>query len=102
MGKNRTRESLVRKIVNIIVHEIIAKQTNKPESTHFLSSEIIEYRIQTEKTSEEYNWNSDDKEYVENKAVKMIKSRLASKYPDVNYLEKDAIAKLKSLIKEMM
>ena len=102
MGKNRTRESLIREIVNIIVHEILVKHTNKPESAHFLSSEIIEYRIQTEKTSEEYNWNSDDKEYVENKALKMIKKKLDSKYPDVNYLEKDTITKLKSLIKEMM
>ena len=57
MGKNRVRKSLIRGIVNIIVHEVLAKHTNKPESTHFLSSEVIAYRGQTRKIANEFNWN---------------------------------------------
>ena len=64
MGKNRIRESLIREIANIIVHEIVAKHTNKPESVHFLESETIEYRSNAEKTSKKYNWDIDDKEYI--------------------------------------
>lgn len=102
MGKNRARDSLIREIANIVVHEVLAKHTNKPESAHFINSEIIEYRSLAKKTSKEHNWNSDDKLYVENKALKMIKEKLASKYPDVNYSEHDAIANLKSFIKDLM
>ena len=102
MGKNRIRESLIREIANIAVHELVKKHTSKPETTHFLSSEIIEYRSLAKKTSEEYNWNSNDKEHVENKALKAIKEKLALKYSDISYSEQDAIAKLKSLIKEVM
>ena len=102
MGKNRTRESLIREITNIIVHEIVAKHTNKPESVHFLESEIIEYRGRAEKTSKKYNWNADDEEYIEKRALKIIKEKLATKYPDVKYLEKEAISKLREMIKEMI
>jgi len=102
MGKNRTKESLIRGIVNMVVHEIIAKHTNRPESVHFLESEIIEYRSRTEKTLEKYNWNPEDKEYIEKKALKMIKEKLAVKYPDIRYSEQEAIGKLRKMIKEIM
>ena len=101
MGKSRTRESLIREVVNIIVHEILTKHTNRPESVHFLESETIEYKNKAEKISETYNWNADDKEYVEKKALELIKEKLAAKYPDVKYLKQEAINKLSRIIKEI-
>ncbi len=102
MGKNRIRESLIREIVNMVVHEILTKHTNRPESVHFLKSETIEYRNKAEKISETYNWNADDKEYIEKKALELIKEKLATKYPDVRYLEQEAINKLSEIIKDIM
>ncbi len=102
MGKNRTRESLIREIVNIIVHEIVTKHTNRPESVHFLESETIEYRNKAEKISKTYNWNSDDKEHIEKKALELIKEKLAAKYPDVSYSEQEAISNLRKIIKDIM
>ena len=37
MGKNRDRESLIRLLANTTVHEIIFRNTNRPESTEFLA-----------------------------------------------------------------
>ncbi len=101
MGKNRTRESLIREITNIVVHEILAKHTNRTESAHFLESETIEYRSRAEKTSEKCNWNIDDKEYIEEKSLKLIKEKLAAKYSDVEYSEQEVIKKLKEMIKNL-
>ena len=102
MGKNRVRESLIRKIVNVVVHKIIVEHTNKPESAHFLESEIIEYRSITEKTSEEYSWDNEAKEYIKKKALNMIKEKLNTKYPDIEYSKQEAIEKLKEMLKEML
>lgn len=102
MGKNRTRESLIREVVNLVVHEILAKHTNRPESVHFLGSETIEYRSNAKKISETYNWNAGDKEYIDKKALELIKEKLATKYPDVRYLEQEAIGKLSEIIKNIM
>ena len=102
MGKNSDLESLIRLIVNTIVHDIVAKHTNKPESLHSLNSEIIEYRGQAEKTAKTHNWNNEDKEYMEKKALEKIKERLAIKYSDVNYHEQEIIEKLKIVIEKIM
>ena len=61
MGKNRDRESLIRLLVGTIVHEIVIRNTNRPESKHFLASEIVEYRGQTEKVANLHSWNEIDK-----------------------------------------
>lgn len=102
MGKNRDLESLIKLIVNIVVHEIVIRHTNRPESKHFLDSEIIEYRSQTEKTAKSHNWNNEDKKYVEEKALEKIKEKLGFKYPDINYSEQEAIKKLKEMINDLM
>jgi hypothetical protein len=102
MGKNRDIESLVRLIVNTIVHEIIVKHTNKPESKHFLGSEIAEYRSQTEKMAEQYNWNNQDKEHIKEKALKKIKEKLASKYPDISFSAKEAEKLLDKEINDLL
>jgi len=73
MGKNRDRESLIRFIVITIVHEIVLANTNRQESEHFLNSEVIEYRSQTEKTAGEHIWNEYDKKYIEEESLKRLK-----------------------------
>lgn len=102
MGKNRDLDSLIRLITNTITHQIVIENTNKPESKHFLNSEIIEYRIQTEKAAKKHNWNNSDKEYTEKKALEKIKEKLDFKYSDIDYSERDIIRKLKDTIREMM
>jgi hypothetical protein len=102
MGKNRTRESLSREVANVIVHEIVREHTNKPESIHFLESETIEYRNKAEKISETYNWNSDDKEYIQNKSLILIREKLATKYSDIEYFEEEAVNKINEVIQEIM
>ena len=102
MGKNRIRESLTREIANLVVHEILAKHTNRSESIHFLSSEKIEYRNKAEKISKTSNWNASDKEYVEKKALKLIKEKLTTKYSDVIYPEEEAVNKLNKILKEII
>ena len=90
MGKNRDRESLIRLIVNTIVHKIVLKNTNKPESKHFLSSEIIEYIGQTEKMVEQHHWNEIDKGHIREKTLKKIKEKMENKYSDIDFLMKEA------------
>ncbi|MFH1365367.1 MAG: hypothetical protein ABIH28_02175 [archaeon] len=101
MGKNRNRESLIREVVNIVVHKILAKHTNRPESVHFLGSEIIEYKNKAEKISETSNWNAEDKEYIEKEALELIKEKLSTKYSDVKYSREEAKNILSEIIKEI-
>ena len=89
MGKNRDKESLIRLLANTIVHKIVLKHTNRPESKKFLSMEIIEYSGQTGKMAEQHTWNIGDKAYIIKKALKKIKEKLGSKYSDVSYNPKE-------------
>lgn len=101
MGKDRDRESLIRLLVNVIVHKIVLKNTNKPESEHFLSSEIIEYRGQTEKVAEQHCWSESDKDYIREKILKKIKEKMENKYSDVNFSMKDVEMLVDSEMKEV-
>lgn len=102
MGKNRDRESLIKLIVNTIIHKIVKEHTNRPESVHFLNSEFIEYGNQSEKAAKKPNWNMGDKKYIEEDALKKIKERLSIKYPYVKYEEQEVIKELKEMIKELL
>jgi len=44
MGKNRTIKILGNIMGNLVVHKILVKYTNKPESINHLKSEIEAYR----------------------------------------------------------
>ena len=102
MGKNSDIQSLIRLLVNVVVHKIVAEHTTRPESAHFLHSEFIEYRSQIEKFAKGHNWNNQDKEYAEKKAIDKIKEKLVVKYSDVTYSEHDIITLLKKMIEELM
>ncbi len=101
MGKNRNREALIRTIINTIVHEILAEHTNKPESGHFLKSEVIEYRSQAKKKTEKHNWNNEDIAYIKENALKRIKERLDNKYSDIEYSETEAKEKLENFLNKI-
>ncbi len=102
MGKNRNRESLIRIMTNTIVHEIVVKYTNKPESENFLNSEIIEYRGQAENTAEKHNWNNKDIEEIRKKVLKKIKEKMRKKYTDISFLMKEAEELLKKEIGKLL
>lgn len=102
MGKNRDIESLIRLIANTIVHEIVVRHTNRPESRHFLSSEIVEYRSQAERAVKKHNWNDEDKAYISKNALAKIKEKLSAKYPDVKYPKPEITSRLKELIKDIL
>lgn len=102
MGKNRVRGSLAGIITNIIVHKIVARHTNRPESSPFLEAEIIEYIGQAKKASEEFNWNDEDREYIEHKSIKQAMEILGRKYPDVEYTEKEVINAAEEIILEFL
>ena len=85
MGKNRDRETLIRFLVNTVVHEVVRKHTNRPESEDFLLNEVVEYRGRAEKMLEDHTWNLEDKEYIGEKCLKGILEKLDGKYSDVAY-----------------
>ena len=101
MGKNRDRESLIRLMVNTIVHELVLKNTNRPESKHFIDAEIIEYGGQTEKMAESHSWNQYDKKYLREKLLKNIKEKIKNKYLDVTFSIKDVEKLVDNKINEL-
>ena len=102
MGKNRDKELLIKLLVNIVVHEIVFKHTNRPESKTFLSNEIIEYRGQTEKMAGQHTWNIEDREDIRKKALKKIKDKLDLKYSDVSFSAKEAEILLDKVMKDLL
>ena len=90
MGKNRDIASLIRVIANVVVHEIVAEHTNKPESAHSLNSEVIEYRSKAERASEEYQKH--DEAFV----LWMLKEQLI-KFLDITGTTKTGIMQKRKL-----
>jgi hypothetical protein len=85
MGKNRDRDVLIRFLINTVAHKVVRKNTNRPESRDFLSSEIIEYKSRAMKMAGQHTWNLEDLKYIKDKALKGILDKLKLKYSDVNY-----------------
>lgn len=102
MGKKSRIKSLAKITANIVMHKILVKYTNKPESIHFLNSEIIEYRHVAVNISEEYNWNSQDIENIKSNAIKLLTIGMNKKYPDVKFPISEAENLVEETLKEMM
>jgi len=90
MGKNDVVKSLSKVIANISLHKLVLTHTNKPESKHFLESEIAEYRSVAQVKSQEFNWNDSDKRMISEISLKILKSTKEKKYPDVEFSDKEA------------
>lgn len=90
MGKNRVIKTLGKRIGNIVLHELLVKYTNKLESIGHLSSEEIEYRNSAIKDAKRYNWSDEDIKFISLEALKFIKSKNETKYPDVKFSLEEA------------
>ena len=90
MGKNNAIKTLGKRIGNIVLHNLLVKYTNRPESRNYLQSEVLEYSNAAIKDAKEYNWNEKDKEELNLAAVEFIKQKKDKRYPDVNFSIKEA------------
>jgi len=102
MGKNNIIKSLSRVIANISLHKLIVIHTNRPESRHFLESEIIEYRSLAYAKSQEFNWNDADKELIKNLSLKFLKNMRENKYQDISFSDKEAEKVVLDTIKSLL
>ncbi len=97
MGKNRIIKILGNILGNVIVHKILIKYTNKPESVHYLSEEIGAYRENVLETAQEFNWSEKDKNKIKQEILKNFNKRI-KKYKDVKF----PISELNKLIDEII
>ena len=102
MGKKSAINSLSKIIANVIIHKILLKYTNKPESVSHLYYEVIEYRNTAISRADEFNWNRLDKEKIKSNALKHFKRKIAKRYGDVKFPIKEAIRILNQTIKEVL
>ncbi len=85
MGKNSALRTLGRRIGNIVLHKMLVKYTNRPESKHHLETEEIIYRDSAIKDAKGYNWNNDDINELNNITIKFLKDKSIKKYSDVEF-----------------
>ena|SRR3989338_4122806 len=90
MGKNSVIKTLGKRIGNVVLHKLLVKYTNKPESKVYLQNEELEYRAATVKEAKKYNWNEDDKHVLKKTAIEYIKDKKNKKYEDVNFSFEEA------------
>jgi|SRR3989344_1655638 len=85
MGKNSVVKTLGKRVGNVILHSLLVKYTNRPESINHLQHEEATYRDAAIKEAKKYNWNEEDKQLIKNLAIEFIKNKKDIKYPDVNF-----------------
>lgn len=83
MGKNSIVKTLGKRIGNIVLHKLLIKYTNRPESRGHLQSEEITYRDAAVKEAKKFNWNKEDKQILKIQALEFIKDKRNNKYSDV-------------------
>ena len=99
MGKNRIIKILGNIIGNVVVHKILVKHTNKPESLHYLSEEIGTYRDNALEMALEFNWNEKDKNRIKQEALKNFSKRI-KKYKDIKFPSSEVSKLIEETIKE--
>ena len=97
MGKNSVLKSLARCIGNVVLHKLLLKHTNKPESKSYLINEIVEYGADAFEKTQMFNWNEKDKERIKELSLKRIRN-LMRNYPDIDH----GNSELEELIKDTM
>ncbi len=95
MGKNRIIKILGNILGNVIVHKVLIKYTNKPESIHYLSEEIGTYRENVLEIAQEFNWSEKDENKIKQEILKNFNKRI-KKYKDVKF----PISELNKIIDE--
>ncbi len=81
---------------------LIAELTYRPESKHFLSSEVIEYGNRAGEIAKTHGWNVEDRKYIQDESIKKIKDKLSVKYSDIKYSEQEAMKKLVKFMDEII
>lgn len=92
MGKSAALKTLGRIIGNIVLHKMLVKYTNKPESISHLANEEIEYRTAALMDAKKYNWNETDKQKIAIIAINFFENKSIKKYSDVNLFIEEAKA----------
>lgn len=93
MGKNSVIKTLGKRIGNVVLHNLLIKYTNRPESINHLQNEEITYRDAAIKDAKKYNWNEEDKQAIKVQAIEFIKNKKDKKYTDI-YFSTDEVDKL--------
>ncbi|MBI2044431.1 hypothetical protein HYT23_00070 [Candidatus Pacearchaeota archaeon] len=99
MGKNRIIKILGNIIGNVVVHKILVKYTNKPESVHHLLEEIGTYRDNALEMAQEFNWNDKDKDKIRQEALKNFNKKI-KRYTDVKFPILEANKLIEETIKD--
>ena len=103
MGKNTIIKTIADLIGGMTAHKILIKYTNKPESIHHTKSEIDNYRGIILDYITEFNWNSDDKQEIKERALKSLKSELKKPhFKDVEFPTEEISKLLEETIKEIL
>ena len=97
MGKNSSIRSLGKCVGNIVLHKLLLRHTNRPESKKHIMDEVKDYGADAREKAQEYSWTDKEKAEIEDKAHKKVKNSL-EKYPDLDYEESE----ISSLILETM
>ena len=84
MGKNKIIKIFGNILGNVIVHKILVKYTNKPESVRYLTEEIGTYRDNALEIAQEFNWNRKDENKIKQETLKNFKKRI-KKYKDIKF-----------------
>lgn len=102
MGKNKIIKSLGKRIGNLVVHRILLRHTNKPESLNHLESEVDTYRDSILESSQEFNWNDQDKLKIKSLASKEFKKRMIKFYSDVKFQPEEVNILIDKTIEECL
>ena len=89
MGKKRIIKILGNIIGNVVVHKILVRYTNKPESVPHLTEEIGTYQDNALEMAQEFNWDYEDKSKLKQEALKNFNKRI-KKYQDVKFPSSEA------------
>lgn len=102
MGKNKLIKSLGKRIGNTVVHKILMKYTNKPDSVPFLKAEAESYRDNVLESSQDFNWNDKDKGEIKALALEKFNKDMENFYEEVKFPEKEPEKLIDETIEECL
>ena len=102
MGKNKLIKSLGKRIGNTVIHKILIKYTNKPDSVQYLENEADAYRDNVLESSQDFNWSDKDKEEIKELALDKFNKDMKKFYADVEFPEGEPEKFIKETIEECL
>ena len=100
MGKNSAINSLGRCIGNVVLHKLLLKHTNKPESKKHLRDEIVDYSADASDNAKDFSFSEQEKIEIKDKAIRRVKNTI-EKYPDIIYEEREIAELTDKTMKEL-